>query len=391
MKRAKSQYTSGIGAIPYMRFDSGGAVTTTGATMAPTVNTDPLFKSPYQTRQIGGTLVNFTPSVSTGSTGGSDADSTQTQTLSSWAGPYVERLLQEGEAFASIPYTSYDKPLSTAFTDPQNTALTGINALAQPGGFQDAKTTLSGIATDSTGMFDPKNIDPNTGLPKYMSLFMSGVVDPQLREARRQADITRMQNAARMAKAGSFGGSRQAIQEAELNRNLATQLGDIYGAGQQKAFENAQAQFEKDRQLQLALAGQQSALGTATQAADLSRLQAQYGMGEKEQATRQAAIDRDRAEFEREQYKYPMEMLNLRKGLLSNLPVATSKYYEQGQSAMQNAAALAGIAANLKNAGFDISNLFSGVDLSNIFGGTSSTSGGGLGDISFGDPNQGPN
>lgn len=400
MKRARSQYTSGIGAIPYMRFDSGGAVTTTGATTgattktttAPTVNTDPLFKSPYQTRQIGGTLVNFTPSVSTGSTGSGDADSTATQTLSSWAGPYVERLLQEGEAFASIPYTSYDQPLSADFTAPQTTASTGIASLSQPSGFGDAKTTLSGITTDSTGMFDPKNIDSNTGLPKYMSPFMSGVVDPQLREAKRQAELKRQAEAARFTQAGAFGGSGRLLAEQSLGRNLATQLGDIYGAGRQKAFENAQAQFEKDRQLQLALAGQQSALGTATQAADLSRLQAQYGMGEKEQATRQAAIDRDKAEFEREQYKYPMEMLNFRKNLLANLPVATSKYYEQSPSTLQNAAALAGIAANLKNAGFDISGLFSGI--TDLFGGNGDTSGntsGGLGDISFGDANQGPN
>ena len=127
-------------------------------------------------------------------------------------------------------------------------------------------------------------------------------------------------------------------------------------------------------------------IGLQGQAGDISRLQAMYGMGAQEQATRQAAIDRDRAEFEREQYKYPMEMLNLRKGILQGLPIATSKYYEQSPSTMQNAAALAGIAANLKNAGFDISSLFSGVDLTNFGSG-----GGGLGSISFGDPDQGPN
>ena len=355
MNRKPIQYTSGIGALPYMRFDAGGTVT------APSVSTDPLFSDPYKTRQIGGTLINYTPSIATGATGGGDADATQTQTLSSWAVPYVERLLQEGEAFASLPYTSYDQPLSAGFTAPQTTALTGIQGLTAPSGLTDAKTTLSGVTTDFSSV-----------MPKYMSPYMSGVVDPQLREARRQADITQMQNAARMAKAGSFGGSRQAILEAEMQRNLGTQLSDIYGAGQQKAFENAQSQFERDRQAQLALAGQQSSLGTATQAADLARLQAQYGMGEKEQATRQAAIDRDRAEFEREQYKYPAEMLKLRPGLLQGLPLATSKYYEQGQSPLQNAAALAGIAANLRNAGFDISGLFSGI--TDLFGTGNNTS-----------------
>ena len=290
-------------------------------------------------------------------------DASSTSTLSSWAGPYVERLLQQGEAFANLPYTSYDKPLSAGFTAPQTTALTGIASLTQPTGFGNAETTLSGVKTNFADVFNPQNIDPNTGMPAYMSPYMSGVVDPQMREAKRQAEIARQANAARMTRAGSFGGARQAIAESEMGRNLATQLGDIYGAGQQKAFENAQQQFERDRQAQLALANQQSGLATATQTGDIARLQAQYGMGAQEQATRQAAIDRDRAEFQREQYQYPMEMLKLRQGLLQGMPIASQQYYQQGPSALQNAAGLASIAANLKNAGFNIGDLFSGISL----------------------------
>jgi hypothetical protein len=115
----------------------------------------------------------------------------------------------------------------------------------------DVGSTYQAPGAYQAGTFTPERATADTfgqeQAQQYMSPFMSGVVDPQLREARRQADITRMQNASRMAKAGSFGGSRQAIQEAELNRNLATQLGDIYGVGQQKAFENAQSQFERDQ------------------------------------------------------------------------------------------------------------------------------------------------
>ena len=39
--------------------------------------------------------------------------------------------------------------------------------------------------------------------------------------------------------AGAFGGSRQALIEAERQRNLAQQQQDIYGRGMQSAFEQA--------------------------------------------------------------------------------------------------------------------------------------------------------
>jgi hypothetical protein len=56
------------------------------------------------------------------------------------------------------------------------------------------------------------------------------------------------------------------------------------------------------------------------------------------------------------------------------MPIASQQYYQQGPSALQNAAGLASIAANLKNAGFNIGDLFSGTTLESL-GGTSGTGG----------------
>lgn len=96
----------------------------------------------------------------------------------------------------------------------------------------------------------------------YMSPYMQNVVDIQQREAQRASNIAAQTQRAQAVGAGAFGGSRQALVEAERQRNLATQLGDIQATGQQAAFQQAQQQFNQEQQarLQAALANQQAGL-----------------------------------------------------------------------------------------------------------------------------------
>jgi hypothetical protein len=93
---------------------------------------------------------------------------------------------------------------------------------------------------------------------QYMSPYMQSVVGIQQREAQRQADIAGTQRGAQAVKSGAFGGSRQAIMEAEAARNLATQKGDIQAQGLQSAYGQAQQQFNADQaqRMQAALANQ---------------------------------------------------------------------------------------------------------------------------------------
>lgn len=102
---------------------------------------------------------------------------------------------------------------------------------------------------------------------RYMDPYMQQVVGTQQREAKRQSDIMATQQGAQAAQAGAFGGSRQAIMEAERRRNLATQLGNIQATGSQAAFQNAQQQFNTQQQaaLQAQLANQQAGLTTGQQ------------------------------------------------------------------------------------------------------------------------------
>jgi hypothetical protein len=86
---------------------------------------------------------------------------------------------------------------------------------------------------------------------QYMSPYMQKVVGIQQREAQRNADIAKTQTNAQAVKAGAFGGSRQAIMNAEAARNLATQKGDIQAKGSQDAYTQAQAQFNAEQQARL--------------------------------------------------------------------------------------------------------------------------------------------
>lgn len=106
---------------------------------------------------------------------------------------------------------------------------------------------------------------------QYMSPYAQNVTDIQKREAIRDAQKGQIVQDLGAARQGTYGGSRQLLAGLERERNLGMQLGDIQARGSQLAFENAQAQFERDRaagmtagqqNLQAALGVQQ--LGTET-------------------------------------------------------------------------------------------------------------------------------
>jgi hypothetical protein len=103
----------------------------------------------------------------------------------------------------------------------------------------------------------------------YMSPYMNEVLARQKAAAVQDFEEGRPKRETEAIRSGAFGGYRSAIQEGVAQRGLGQRLSDIEAAGRQKAFENAQAQFERDR------AASMSAQGTTEQ----QRLQAaQYGL-----------------------------------------------------------------------------------------------------------------
>ena len=121
----------------------------------------------------------------------------------------------------------------------------------------------------------------------YMNPYEDAVVQQAMRDVDRGSQLQRQNLGAQAAASGAFGGSRQAVAEQELNRNLAEQKARtasqlrMAGYGQatqqaQQAFEAAQQRRQQAAQLYGGL-GQQAA-GTAMQAgAGLGQLGLQYG------------------------------------------------------------------------------------------------------------------
>jgi hypothetical protein len=112
-------------------------------------------------------------------------------------------------------------------------------------------------------------IDPRV-TQALMNPYTQNVLDVQNRELERQASIASTQRGAQAARSGAFGGSRQAIENAEANRNLAGMKTANTAQALNQAYQQAQQaqQFGANLNLQ-GLQGAQQGLGTALQGGQL--------------------------------------------------------------------------------------------------------------------------
>lgn len=124
----------------------------------------------------------------------------------------------------------------------------GYGALGAGYGAQAAQAAQQGYGAGA--QFAAQATSPEA-TQAYMSPYMQNVVDYQKSQALRDFQIGQgMRQASAVAK-GAFGGSRQAIADAEAQRNLNSQLQGIEATGAQEAFKNAQAQQQFGAQLGL--------------------------------------------------------------------------------------------------------------------------------------------
>jgi hypothetical protein len=148
---------------------------------------------------------------------------------------------------------------------------------------------------DLGGGFQAGTIADTGTLQQYMSPYQQLVTDIEKREAQRLSDIQGAQIGQQAAQAGGLGGYREAIMQAERERNLGQQLQDIQTRGGQAAFEQAQQAFERDRAARLQQAQEERARGATgqqfLQQAEQFR-QGAFGLSQ-EAAQRQAGLQID--------------------------------------------------------------------------------------------------
>jgi hypothetical protein len=264
------------------------------------------------------------------------------QGLSDWAAPYITNYLGQAQALSQQPYQVYGGPLTAGASDLQTQGFGGLAGLTVPGSIGTAASTAGDVA----GKYGNLSYTPTTTTfgteqaQQYMNPYLQGALNPQLEEARRQAMITQTQNAGKMTQAGAFGGGRQAIMDAENQRNLGTTLANITGQGYNTAYTNAQQQFNADqaRKAQEAqfganyglqgLAGQlgaaqaQGALGNMQNQANVGNINAQLAGGNTQRGITSEGVAADLNEFN-QQRQYPYQQVQFQRDMISGLPVSS--------------------------------------------------------------------
>ena len=318
---------------------------------------------------------------SSGGGGGPTQTTTYSTNIPEYARPYVENMLESTQKQIYTddmggfrPYKPYSTDVNNyfaGFSPLQQSAQQAAYNLQTPGQY-GAATNLAGasglgafgVAQQAMGagqQFAQQAQDP-TAMQGYMSPYMQNVVDYQKSQALRDFNIGRPMRARQAIGAGAFGGSRQAIMEAEAERSLGSQLQGIAATGSQKAFEDAQRQQQFGAQL--GMQGLQTGLqgyGQMGQAAstlgqlggqqlgaqkEIIGLQSQ--MGREQQALEQNKINQAIQDYAIAQ-QYPFMQLGMMNAMLRGLPLQTqtTQLYQAQPSALQQGIGLVGAGSTL--------------------------------------------
>ena len=182
----------------------------------------------------------------------------------------AQPLLSGAAGTAQQAYSSAQPLLSRAAMSTQQAARSAQPLLSRAA--QTATQSLSaaqpfmgssaGLAALSAGQYDP-----SSSYRAYMNPFMEDVVRQSESDIARQGKMQEQQLRSQAVGAGAFGGSRQAVAERELGRNVAEQQARTSTGLRAQGFEQAQAQaqqaFEQQQQRGLSASQILGGLGTS--------------------------------------------------------------------------------------------------------------------------------
>lgn len=294
-------------------------------------------------------------------------------TVSDWAAPVVGGIVNAAVDYAANPYQVYGGNLVAGPSALQSSAFSGIQNLTVPNmaqtnagtNMQDVYrgaatqpaytgTTFTSNTSGINNQFDQKALD------SYMNPYLSTILNPQLAEARRNANIQQMQNQASMIKGGGFGGGGGNLLAAETQRNLGTKLADITGKGYDTAYTQALGQYNTDQDRLLKALGEKqnaSEFG-AKQGLDYLKLAGETAQNQgafgNQLADRQLAANLQRADLGsiqrditqqgltsdynlfKEQRDYPKTQIEFLNSVMKNYPMTTTNEYGEPTSALNS-------------------------------------------------------
>jgi hypothetical protein len=258
---------------------------------------------------------------------------TTNATLPAYLDPYVNDLLARSQALTgNSPAPVYGGDRVAGLTAGQQQigqGLSGLNA--------GAMISQGGNYTPSTGAFGLE------AAQQYMNPYQQAVTDISKREAQRDYDVSQTSRNAKAAQAGAFGGSRQAIVDAEADRNLGTRLSDLQTQGLNSSWQQAQQQYNADqtRQQQDRQFGSQANI-----AGGKALLGAQQEQGALEQGTAQRGLDTQYQDWLGQQ-SHPYDQLKFMKGMVSGFPGTSTTQTETAKPASNWASNLGGIMSGI--------------------------------------------
>jgi len=225
------------------------------------------------------------------------ATTTQTASLPDYQEEYLQRLLASAEAAAqpaTIIPANVVAPLSPGQQEAVRRGYEGVGAFAPfmqagmatlgagIGGYQQAGQALAGAA---------EQFDPGAQVGAFMDPYLEDVVSQQYADIERLGALQRQRAAGNAIGSGAFGGSRAAVGQAEVDRNVLEQQArtgaQLRSAGFSQALQASQNAFENARNRQLTTA---QTMGNLSQGLGQAGVQ-QAGLGEAFQAGQQADVN----------------------------------------------------------------------------------------------------
>ena len=191
---------------------------------------------------------------------------------------------------------------------------------------------------------------PNT-VQDFMNPYLDAVVEQSMSDINRAGDQALMRGDARAVKSGAFGGSRQGIQSAEIERNILDAKRKASSDLRSKGFQQAQKAAMEAGRLTGGIG--QSLAGAAGKSADIGRVYGAMapadlgflsGVGQADRGYRQNVIEMARKEMQRptEQALLPY---NYAYGALAGTPSAGVYNQVQSTTAPATNPLLAGVGA----------------------------------------------
>lgn len=243
--------------------------------------------------------------------------------------PYVKDILAEAQAQfqaeKATGYTPYAGQQLATFTPEQQQAFEatrtafGEGLAGTPLG---ASTTYFAPALGATTAATMPTTAEN--IRAYMDPYLENVLRVQEQEARRADEISRQGRAAQAIQAGAFGGSREAVVEAEAQRALEDRLAALRASGMSQAFGTAQQMAEAQRQRELTAGRQYAALGTEAAAQQAREIGGLAATGEALRGQQQAALDLAKSQFIEER-AFPQTQLQQYSSIIRGFPLTPSQ------------------------------------------------------------------